>query len=178
MVLLRVYNVCDGAFQEGASVYEVVCKCARRHAVVCVYEIKRANIRKAKSVVRYWERVCEVCGGLVSVFVCDLCVRWFCDVCVWLLLAGIASYFVFDVVDSFLVCSFSFSFSSSFSFSFSVPVRSRAFLCVLGSRSWFSFGPVLVLIWFSFGSRAVEQGKRPSLVLSGVLSVPIRGSSV
>jgi hypothetical protein len=34
-----------------------------------------------------------VCGSSVSVFICDLCVRWLCDACVWLFLVGIASYF-------------------------------------------------------------------------------------
>jgi hypothetical protein len=32
-------------------------------------------------------------GSSISVFICDLCVRWLCDACVWLLLAGITSYF-------------------------------------------------------------------------------------
>ena len=32
-------------------------------------------------------------GGSVSVFRWDLCVRWSCDACVRILLAGIASYF-------------------------------------------------------------------------------------
>jgi len=41
-----------------------------------------------------------VCGGSVSVFICDLCVRWLCDACVRLLLAGIASYFRVSVAES------------------------------------------------------------------------------
>jgi hypothetical protein len=32
-------------------------------------------------------------GSSVSVFICDLGVRWLCDACVWLFLVGIASYF-------------------------------------------------------------------------------------
>jgi hypothetical protein len=41
-----------------------------------------------------------VCGGSVSVFICDLYVRWLCDACVRLLLAGIASYFRVSVAES------------------------------------------------------------------------------
>jgi hypothetical protein len=41
-----------------------------------------------------------VCGGSVSVFICDLCVRWLCDTCVRLLLSGIASYFRVSVAES------------------------------------------------------------------------------
>ena len=41
-----------------------------------------------------------MCGGSVSVFICDLCVRWLCDACVRLLLAGIASYFRVSVAES------------------------------------------------------------------------------
>jgi hypothetical protein len=41
-----------------------------------------------------------VCGGSVSVFICDLCVRWLRDASVRLLLAGIASYFRVSVAAS------------------------------------------------------------------------------
>jgi hypothetical protein len=116
-----------------------------RHVVMCVWEIKRINIRKTESVVRCWERVCEVRGGLVSVFIYDLCVRWFCDACVWILLAGIASYFVFGVVGPFLVCSWDSSWV--FVGSSWVLVGSCSVLFSLCSHS--------VLVLFSFCSHSV-----------------------
>ena len=38
--------------------------------------------------------------GFSICFICDSCVRWLCDACVWLLLAGIASYFRVSVAES------------------------------------------------------------------------------